>query len=65
MAADDIMVRQWDFCEACKGQGCSKCDGHGRTSKLVPLDSLPKQLRYEYAKAQKDFIKEQREQQQG
>lgn len=63
MSADDIIVRQWDFCEKCKGRGCSKCDGQGKTFKLVPLSSIPILLRSEYTRSQKVFIKEQREKQ--
>lgn len=63
MSANNIMIKQWSFCEECKGAGCPECKGSGKTSELIPLSSLPKFQRLEYAEAQKDFIKEQREQQ--
>ena len=65
---NNIMVKQWSFCEACKGRGCLQCRGKeggdprtGVTCKLVPLESIPKLVHYEYIKAQKGFIESQRE----
>ena len=57
----NITVRQWSFCESCKGRGCPQCKQKGTTSMLIPLESLPKGIRYEYNIVQKDFIKSQRE----
>ena len=70
MESNSIIVKQWSFCESCRGPECSQygrkrkmggdpCDGV--TSKLIPIDSLSKHVRYEYAKAQKSFIKSQRD----
>ncbi len=62
-----IMVRQWSFCPKCRGGGCRECQGKGTVVALIPLKSLPAGvksfgLRGSYAKAQKDFIKEQERQ---
>ena len=55
----ELMVKQWSFCEKCKGKGCSECD-NGRVVALIPLSSLKTaRLREEYSTRQKDFIKQQ------
>ena len=58
----ELMVKQWSFCEKCKGRGCPECRGKGTTMKLIPLESLKGyQVRKEYEAMQADFIKKQRE----
>ena len=57
----EIMVKQWSFCEKCKGRGCPECKGKKAIVALIPLSSLPGQVRKEYEAVQKDFIKEQKE----
>ena len=61
MGVNGIIVRKYSFCRACSGRGCPQCKGVGTTSELIPLESLHRGMRYEYARAQKDFIQEQRE----
>ena len=68
MTVDNILVKQWSFCKSCKGRGCSQCEGNkgddprtGVTSELIPLSSLVKHIRYEYATTQQDFIRHQKE----
>ena len=56
-----LMVMQFYFHKACKGQGCSGCEQYGRFVKLIPLSSMGKDAQYHYRKAQEDFIKPQEE----
>ena len=63
----EIMVKQYSFCPKCKGHGrsdvgtkCPECKGRGTVYKLIPLDSLPKVSREEYARVQADFIAKQK-----
>lgn len=56
----EIMVKQWSFCPKCKGRGCKDCDGKGTVFALIPLDSLSDAMKGIYAKAQADFIREQK-----
>ena len=47
-------MKQWSFCERCKGHGCKECDYSGKTVKLVSLDSIPKILQREYIEMQRE-----------
>jgi len=61
---DEIMVYQWSFCPECKGRGpkgCPGCGGRKTIVNLIPLESIPKNIKVEYASAQADFIQRQKE----
>lgn len=58
----EIMIRQYSYCTKCKGRavGCDECSECGVICTLIPLSSLLPHERYEYTKAQADFIREQK-----
>jgi len=56
---EKVMVRRWQFCPQCKGQGCPGCEGSGKMVEVVSLAMIPRRLRSSYASTQQEFLQEQ------